>query len=85
MGNILFRLPDSERSSCESVLQRFGIPEIGKVARKDGAPLERGLPEYLVAPVEFDRKDYEQLNEIQLIDFGEGIYSPMLALIGQPL
>lgn len=37
-------------------------------------PLEKGLPEYLVEPVEYNTKDCEQLEQVQLIDFGEGIH-----------
>lgn len=72
VGNVLFRLPESERSSC-NFSERFGSPLLGKVARKDGAPLEKGLPEYLVEPVEYDRENFAQLEQVQLVDFGEGI------------
>ena len=66
MGNVLFRLSDSERA-----IEEFGAPRIEKVSRKDGAPLEKGLPEYLVERVEYEAKNSECLNEIRLVDFGE--------------
>lgn len=74
MGNVLFRLPDLERSSSQRSIEEFGTPQRGKISRKDGAPLEKGLPEYLVEPVEYETKDSEFLNEVQLVDFGECIY-----------
>lgn len=55
-------------------MRSFGNPHIGNVVRKDGTPLEKGLPEYLVEPVEYNTKDCEQLEQVQLIDFGEGLY-----------
>jgi serine/threonine protein kinase len=69
MGNVLFRLSDSERSSEQ--IQMFGTPQIGKVSKKDGTPLEKGLPDYLVEPLEYGAKFNEHLDEIQLVDFGE--------------
>lgn len=68
MGNVLFRLPDLEPLSSQRAIEEFGTPRIGKVSRKDGAPLEKDLPEYLVEPAEYEAKI---LDEVQLIDFGE--------------
>lgn len=75
MGNVLFRLPGLEPSSPQRAIEEFGIPQRGKVSRKDGAPLEKGLPEYLVEPVEYEAKDSKFLDEVQLVDFGECTYS----------
>ena len=74
MGNVLFRLSDLERSSSQRAIEEFGAPQRGKVSRKDGAPLEKGLPEYLVEPVEYEAKTSEFLDEVQLVDFGECMY-----------
>lgn len=74
MGNVLFRLPDLVCSSSQRAIEEFGTPQRGKVSRKDGAPLEKGLPEYLVVPVEYEAKTSELLNEVQLSDFGECMY-----------
>ncbi|KAL9126734.1 MAG: hypothetical protein Q9217_004261 [Psora testacea] len=71
MGNVLFRLPDLERSSSQRVIEEFGTPQRGKVSRKDGASLEKGLPEYLVEPIEYEAKNSKFLDDVQLVDFGE--------------
>ena len=75
MGNVLFRLSDLEHSSSLRVIEQFGNPQRGEISRKDGAPLEEGLPEYLVEPVEYRAKNNAYLDEIQLVDFGECAYS----------
>ena len=73
MGNVLFRLPDLEQLSSE-LMQKFGTPQTGEVSRKDGAPLQTGLPSYLVEPLEYDVKNNEHVDEVQLVDFGECKY-----------
>ena len=55
-------------------MEEFGTPQRGTVSRKDGAPLEKGLPEYLVEPVEYEAKNSKFLDEVQLVDFGECTY-----------
>lgn len=76
MGNVLFRLPEAERSSSERVTQELGTPQVGRVARKDGSPLEKGVPEYLVEPAQQESKNNStHLDEVQLVDFGECTYS----------
>lgn len=59
------------RVSGLNTIPTFEESRIGKVSRKDGSPSERGVPEYLVEPVEykFDKRDI--LDDIQLVDFGE--------------
>ena len=52
-------------------MEDLGHPQKGEVARRDGKPLEPGVPEYLVEPVEYTSKIHDHLHEIQLIDFGE--------------
>jgi hypothetical protein len=45
------------------------------MSKKDGSPLEKGIPEYLVETLE---RDIEALDldsgEVQLVDFGSGAY-----------
>lgn len=74
MGNILLRLSDLEPSSSQRAIEEFGTPQRGKVSRKDGAPLEKGLPEYLVELVEYEARNLKILDEVQLVDFGECTY-----------
>ncbi|KAK7730831.1 hypothetical protein SLS53_008909, partial [Cytospora paraplurivora] len=72
MGNILFRRSEAERSSSlDQIIEVLGEPSKGDVVRKDGSPLEQGVPEYLVEPAETECLiDFEQLDEVQLVDFG---------------
>ena len=74
MGNVLFRLSGLERSSSLHAIEELGTPQRGQISRKDGAPLEKGLPEYLVEAVEYSAKNNAYLDEIQLVDFGECTY-----------
>ncbi|KAF2822686.1 kinase-like protein [Ophiobolus disseminans] len=46
-------------------------PEIGVVARKDGKPLEPGLPAYLVRPTSYPADVCLRQQQIKIIDFGE--------------
>ncbi|KAF1948634.1 kinase-like protein [Byssothecium circinans] len=73
MGNILFRLSETERSFPEQI-EALGAPQIGCVSRKDGAPLNKGMPNYLVEPIEYDAKKRVHIDEIQLVDFGESFF-----------
>ncbi|KAF2241780.1 kinase-like protein [Trematosphaeria pertusa] len=83
LRNILYRLPDNNELNLTEVIK-------GGVSRKDGAPLEEGLPRYLVEPLDLTRQrkrlEFEKLNHIQLIDFSssffeseppESIYTPI--------
>ncbi|KAL6820184.1 kinase-like domain-containing protein [Trichoderma sp. SZMC 28015] len=72
LGNVLFRVSGLNR------IPTFDDSRIGKVSRKDGSPSEKGVPEYLVEPVEYKFDKNEILDEIQLVDFGESF------LIGNP-
>lgn len=71
MGNVLFQLPDPDHSSSQTIMEEYGAPDRGTVSRKDGKPLTKGVPEYLVEPVEYEHKDVKHLRDIKLIDFGE--------------
>ena len=71
MGNTLFRVPELDGLSPENIATKFGQPSIGKVARRDGGPSGKGVPDYLVEPIEFSAQLGHGLREVQLIDFGE--------------
>jgi len=43
-------------------------PKISKLSRKDGRASEKGMPDYLVVPIEFGAR--YTLLEVYLIDFG---------------
>ena len=71
MGNILLRLPPWAGPEFMSSL---APPQIGKVSRKDGSPLEKGVPEYLVEPLEYDVKTFDlDSGDVELVDFGSGV------------
>lgn len=70
-GNVLFRVLELEALSPEDVIKELGPPGVGKISRRDGAPLEPGVPEYLVEPVEYRAEIQADLHEVQLVDFGE--------------
>lgn len=45
----------------------------GEVSKKDGSPLEVGVPKYLVEPLEYDITAFAlDSGDIQLVDFGSG-------------
>jgi len=81
MANILFRVPELDSLSPESIANKLGQPSIGKVARRDGQPSGKGVPDYLVEPIEFSAQSTHGFREVQLIDFGE--CKPLIA--GQSL
>lgn len=81
LGKVLFRLPDLELLSPQRAIEEFGTPQRVMILRKDGALVEKGLPEYLVMPVEYNDEDSEFLNEVQLIDFGDCMYPWIWALL----
>ncbi|MCJ1424393.1 hypothetical protein MMC29_002281 [Sticta canariensis] len=57
---------DTRRSSSHGGIEHFDTPIRGKVLRKDGVPLEKGLPEYLVERVRRYCETIELLTEVQL-------------------
>lgn len=64
-GNILFRIPTGCELPLDDIYQ-------GDVYRKDGTPLEEGIPKYVVAPLSQGRDFKERLEkftDICLIDF----------------
>ncbi|KAL2201500.1 kinase-like domain-containing protein [Corynascus similis CBS 632.67] len=73
MGNILLRLPPWARAGF---LSASATPIIGKVCKKDGSPLEKGVPEYLVHPLEYDIKTLDlDSGDVQLVDFGSAFFA----------
>ncbi|KAF3022998.1 hypothetical protein E8E14_010776 [Neopestalotiopsis sp. 37M] len=72
MNNILFRLPPS---AMEKILSASESPWIGKVSKKDGSPLDTGVPEYLVEPLAYNTRtlDFNGVN-VQLVDFGSAFF-----------
>jgi hypothetical protein len=71
MGNVLFRLSESQRSSAVS-LEELEPPEKNGVSRKDGSPLEENMPTYLVEPIKPHSIEAQNPEDDQLVDFGEG-------------
>lgn len=55
----------------ELLLENFGPPELGNVERRDGAPLEPGVPEYLVESAEYYVDVHDHPRDVEVIDFGE--------------
>lgn len=73
MGNILLRLP--AYAGAAGSLNASGSPHTGQVSKKDGSPLEKGVPEYLVKPLEYDVSALDlDSGDVQLVDFGSGAY-----------
>ncbi|KAF2008655.1 kinase-like protein [Aaosphaeria arxii CBS 175.79] len=62
-GNVAFKIPRIERVCFDETFQ-------AKVKRRDGGPLEKGIPEIVVDPLEPLRyAETDELSDIQLIDF----------------
>src|SRR5688500_16297700 len=51
--NLTFVIPTLHTLTEAELLQKLRSPEIGAVTRKDGKPLEPGLPAYLVRPTSY--------------------------------
>ena len=76
---MLFRLPEVD--TIEDVNDIFGEPNVGLVTRCDGGERGPGVPKYLVEPAEFYPEDLESVDEVQLIDLGEGTESQTLCIM----
>lgn len=70
-SNILLRIPELDILSPENIITKFGQPGIGKVARQDGKPFGKGIPNYLVRSIEFSAQSTLGVCDVRLIDFGE--------------
>lgn len=73
--NLAFTIPSIHSISEEELFQKLGDPEIGLLKRKDGNPLEPGMPEYLVRPTSYPGVLSLSSNPIKIIDFGESFLS----------
>jgi hypothetical protein len=72
IGNILLRLPPGAGTKSVAI---SASPSVGTVSRKDGLPLEKGIPEYLVEPLQYNIKALDlESGDVQLVDFGSGMY-----------
>ncbi|KAF2083216.1 kinase-like protein [Saccharata proteae CBS 121410] len=70
-GNLVFTLLNLDDLIEEEFFARFTYPATGSITRKDGAPLNKGMPEYLVWPMRFRAKDINTAASVKLVDFGE--------------
>ena len=73
--NLAFAIPSVDSLSEEEFLKKLGNPEIGSVRRKDGKPLEPGIPEYLVRPTCYPIDLSLSVHPIKIVDFGESFLS----------
>ncbi|KAI9679435.1 MAG: hypothetical protein M1817_005457 [Caeruleum heppii] len=73
--NLAFTIPFVDSLREEDFLQKLGKPETGLVRRKDGKPLERGMPEYLVRPTCYPADISVSVHPIKIVDFGESFLS----------
>ncbi|KAF2875293.1 kinase-like domain-containing protein [Massariosphaeria phaeospora] len=69
--NLTFVIPSLHTLTEAELLQKLRSPEIGVVTRKDGKPLEPGLPAYLVRPTSYPADVSLSQQQIKIIDFGE--------------
>ncbi|KAK3299504.1 kinase-like domain-containing protein [Chaetomium fimeti] len=73
MGNILLPLPPRPGTGS---LRASASTQIGKVSKKDGSPLEKGVPEYLVEPLEYDISELDlEGGDVRLVDFGSAFFT----------
>jgi len=68
---LTFVIPSLHTLTEAELLQKLRSPEVGAVTRKDGKPLEPGLPAYLVRPTSYPADVSLSQQQIKIIDFGE--------------
>ncbi|KAH5624053.1 hypothetical protein HBI51_239530 [Parastagonospora nodorum] len=70
--NVAFTVPSLHALTEEELVQKLGKPGTGQIQRKDGIPLDHGMPQYLVRPTSYppDLKS-STTNIIKLIDYGQ--------------
>lgn len=73
--NLAFTIPSMHSLSEEEFLQKLGKPETGLLRRKDGKPLEPGMPKYVVRPTSYPADLSMPAHPIKIIDFGESFLS----------
>lgn len=69
--NLAFVIPFLHTLTEADLLQKLRSPEIRAVIRKDGKPLEPGLPAYLAWPASYPNDVSLPKLHIKIIDFGE--------------
>jgi serine/threonine protein kinase len=83
MSNLIrLRHPHGQHSVVPAAVGRGGLlecfrlsPDRKGVSKKDGSPLEKGVPEYLVEPLEYDIEALDlDSGAAQLVGFGSGVY-----------
>jgi serine/threonine-protein kinase SRPK3 len=72
---LAFVIPSLHTLTETELLQKLQSPEIAPVVRKDGAPLETGVPAYLVRPTSYPADVSLRQQQIKIIDFGESFLS----------
>ena len=69
--NLAFAIPFLHDLSEAELFQKLGSPKIGAVTRKDGNPLEPGVPEYLVWSTSYPVDLSLPQQQIKIVDFGQ--------------
>ncbi|KAL8726817.1 MAG: hypothetical protein Q9181_005914 [Wetmoreana brouardii] len=72
--NLVSSIPNLNSEGEEELMQKLKSPVIGAAQRKDGRPLEPGMPEYLVRPTHYPTDQASSLKSIRIIDFGESFF-----------
>lgn len=65
-----FVIPSLHKLKDVELLEKLGNPQIGHITRKDGKPLEPGMPPYLVEPASYPVKTFFSQPQFKIIDFG---------------
>ncbi|KAJ5383744.1 hypothetical protein N7517_001655 [Penicillium concentricum] len=68
--NLAFTIPSMHGLPEERFMELLSKPDIGKVTRSDGKPIDIGVPEYLVGHTLY-RREALSFDTIKIIDFGE--------------
>ncbi|KAJ5513374.1 hypothetical protein N7463_002926, partial [Penicillium fimorum] len=68
--NLAFTIPCTHGLPEERFMELLSKPDIGKVTRNDGKPIDIGVPEYLIGHTLY-RMESLSFNTIKIIDFGE--------------
>jgi serine/threonine-protein kinase SRPK3 len=70
--NLTYVIPALHTLTEADLLQKLRSPELGAVTRKDGKPLEVGVPAYLVRPTSYPPDtSLSSRTQLKIIDFGE--------------
>lgn len=70
--NLAFSIPPLHELNEAELVGKLGSPQIGSITRKDGQPLEPGIPPYLVEPASYPGEMFFSFSQpkFKLIDFG---------------